>query len=442
MRRRFNWALVLLLAVLVVAGLVVFPIDKGLISGKGVVLGLDLQGGLYMVYEADLSGIEDNRRAEIMDGVVSVISNRVNPLGVTEPLIEKQGEDRIAVQLPGLALTDAQKDRLGRTALLEFRELITDSEGKEVWIPATGTIDGVEKVLNSSYFKDNTYVTVDDRGLVYLVFEWTAEGAVLSEQVTTRLLNKQLGIFEGDEPLRGEDGQQIAPIVNAVITDRGQIEGLSNTESLELSRQLNAGRLPVSLRVVFEETVSPSLGADFVGLAVKAGIIGAAMVVLFMSIYYRIPGVVASLALVFYAILLLAIFKLFGVTLTLAAIGGFVISIGMAVDANVLIFERLKEELALKRTLGAAIEAGFSRAWSAIWDSNLTTIIACVILLWVGNSIAGGEQVKGFAVTLAIGVVVSLFTAIVVTRTLLRLFVGTRIGHRTWLFTPTGRKNV
>ena len=442
MRKKFNWMLLTVLAVLVLAVLTVFPIGQGVLFGKGVVLGLDLQGGLYLVYEADLSGIDTANHSETIDGVVSVISNRVNPLGVTEPLIEKQGENRIAVQLPGLELTDAQKDRLGRTALLEFRELSVDGDGNQSWIPATGEIDGVTKQLTSSYFKSNTYVYRDDFGAVLLAFEWNAEGANLSEQVTTRLLGQQLGIFEGDEPLRGDDGQQIAPVIQAVISERGQIEGLSYTEATELSSQLNAGRLPVPLKIVYEETVSPTLGADFVRLSVMAGIIGTLMVLLFMTLYYRLPGLVASLALIFYAVLLLAIFKLFSVTLTLAAIGGFVISVGMAVDANVLIFERMKEELLLKRTLGAAIEAGFSRAWSAIWDSNLTTIIACMILLWVGSSIAGGEQVKGFAITLTIGVITSLFTAIMVTRSLLRLFVGTGIGRRTALFRPAGRGNV
>jgi preprotein translocase subunit SecD len=166
--KRFNWLLLTLMAVLVLAALVVFPIGKGIISGKGIVLGLDLQGGLYLVYEADLSGIDSAKQGEIVDGVVSVISNRINPLGVTEPLIEKQGTNRIAVQLPGLAITEAQKDRLGRTALLEFRELVTDAQGKESWIPATGTIDGVAKALNSSYFNANTEVRTNDTGTIYL----------------------------------------------------------------------------------------------------------------------------------------------------------------------------------------------------------------------------------------------------------------------------------
>ena len=435
MFRKSTLAFIALLAVFALALLVVLPLDKGLLFGRGIVLGLDLKGGLYLVYQADLSGVEPGKEGEVIDGIVAVISNRINPLGVTEPVIEKQGEDRIAVQLPGLTINDVQKERIGRTALLEFREQVDDS-----WVPVTGAINDQEKVLNSSYFKENTYVTTDNTGKIYLVFEWNEEGSQLSEQITSRLIGQPLGIFEGDEPLRGDNGQPIAPIIESVITDRGQITGLSLKEATQLSQQLNAGRLPVPLELVFEETVSPSLGADFIDLSIKAGIIGVALVMLFMTAYYRLPGFVASLALVYYGVLLMAIFKLFSVTLSLAAIGGFVVSIGMAVDANVLIFERMKEELKTKRTLGAAIEAGFGRAWSAIWDSNVTTLIAAIILLWVGSSIAGGEQVKGFAVTLSIGIVVSLFTAIIVTRTLLRLFVGTRLAKEIWLFNPLGRK--
>ena len=437
-----NLLLLFLAAVLTLAVLIVFPLNNGIIGGKDLVLGVDLQGGLYIVYEVDLSGVEPGERDNTVDGVVSVISNRINPLGVTEPLIERQGENRIAVQLPGAALTEAQKERLGRVALLEFREQGKDDDGNTVWVPATGTINGAEKVLNSSYFKGNTYVGLDASNNIVLVFEWNDEGAQLSEQITRRLLGQYLAIYEGDDPLLDAKGQPIAPVISEVITDRGQITGLDTETALELSKQLNAGRLEVPLEIVYEETISPSLGADFVRLSVLAGIIGLAMVFLFMTVYYRVPGFIASLALIYYGILLLAIFKLLGVTLTLAAIAGFVVSIGMAVDANVLIFERMKEEMLTKRTVKSSVEVGFSRAWTAIWDSNLTTVIACIILFWVGSNIAGGEQVKGFAVTLAIGVVASMFTAIVVTRSLLRFCVGTGIGHYPKLFSPVGGKDV
>jgi preprotein translocase subunit SecD len=406
-----------------------------LFGREGMQLGLDLQGGAHIVYKADLSSVESGNEAEVMDGVAAVILNRINPLGVTEPNIQKQGEDRIVVELPGLSVTDKQKERLGRTALLEFRERVVDEEGNEEWIPAAGTIDGQEKVLNSSYFKENTYVASDNLGRIQLHFEWNEEGSQLSKEITGRLLGQPLGIFEGDEPLLGEDGRPIAPTVQDVITDTGVITGLSLQEATDLSKQLNAGRLPVPLEIIYEQTVSPLLGANFVDLSIKAGLIGIILVMLFMIIYYRLPGAMACVALAFYGAVVLAIFKLMPVTLTLAGIGGFVLSIGMAVDANVLIFERMKEEFRTGRTLGAAIEVGFSRAWTAIRDSNVTTFIVCIILFWVGSSVAAGAPVKGFAWTLGIGVAVSMFTAIVVTRTLLRLFVGSRLAHKISLFT-------
>lgn len=429
MPRKNTLAFVVILIIFVLTLLVVLPAEKGILGEKGFLLGLDLGGGISLVFKADLSSVEESKRAEVMDGVVAVISNRINPLGVTEPVIEKQGVDRIAVSLPGIDITDTQKERIGRTALLEFRELV----GGE-WIPATGTIGGEEKVLNSSYFKENTYVDRDQFGRILLIFEFDKEGAELAEQITGRMIGEPLGIFEGDEPLRGDDGEPIAPIVRSVISDRGQITGLSLNEVTELSKQLNAGRLPVPLETIYEATVSPTLGADFVDLSLKAGFIGIALVMLFMILYYRLPGLIASLALIFYGSLVMAIFKLIPVTLTLAGIGGFILSIGMAVDANVLIFERMREELRAGRTPKAAIEAGFNRAWTAIRDSNVTTFIVCGILFWVGSSIAGGDRVMGFAVTLGLGVAVSMFTAIAVTRSLLRLFVGSRLAQRRALF--------
>ncbi|GAG58798.1 unnamed protein product [marine sediment metagenome] len=232
----------------------------------------------------------------------------------------------------------------------------------------------------------------------------------------------------------GDEGIPIAPIVRGVITDRGQIEGLSFGEATELSRLLNAGRIPVPLTPIYEQTVSPILGSDFIRMSVTAGLIGLILVLLFMMIYYRLPGVLASGALIFYVSVVLAIFKLIPVTLSLAGIGGFVLSIGMAVDANILIFERMKEELRLGRTLGAAIEAGFNRAWPAIRDSNITTFIVCGILYWLGSSIIASTPVMGFALTLFLGVAISMFTAVVVTRTFLRIFAGTRLGQKTSLF--------
>jgi preprotein translocase subunit SecD len=421
---------------------VLLPINADRFGRQGIQLGLDLKGGLHLVYQADMSKVEPGQEKSVMEGVIAVIQNRINPLGVTEPVIERVGADQISVDLPGASVTEEEKGRIGRTALLEFGELVSGDEafkweddlGK--WKPATAVIDGQEKELTSSYFKENTYVTTDNLGRVLLVFEWDDEGSKLSEEITSRLIDKPLGIFEGDEPLLGEDGRPIAPVVREAISARGQIEGLSLKEAEGLSKQLNAGRLPVPLKIIYEETVSPVAGADFVSLSLKAGLIAILLVMAFMTAYYRLSGFLASLALIFYGALNMAIFKLIPVTLTLAGIGGFIVSVGIAVDANILIFERMKEELRAGRTLGAAIEAGFNRAWSAIWDSNVTTFIVCIILIIIGSQIASGAPVKGFGLVLLIGTAVSMFTAITVTRTLLRMFVRTPLASKTSLFSP------
>jgi len=449
MARRNTLVLAIILALFAFAACaLIYP----LFGREEMRLGLDLRGGTRIVYQADLTslglepGTEEANSA--IDGAIAVLENRINPMGVTESSVRRLGSDQILVEVPGKSLTDAEKESLGRVALLEFGELVTGDEtakwedefGK--WKPATATIDGQEKELTSAYFKENTYVTTDNMGRLLLIFAWNDEGSKLSEQITGRLIGKPLGIFEGDQPLLGEDGRPIAPTVQAVITDRGQIEGLSASEATRLSKQLNAGRLPVPLqRTGDEKNVEPWLGEDFVSKSLKAGIIGILATMLFMIIYYRLSGFIASLALVYYAVLTLAIFKLLGVTLTLAGIGGFVLSVGMAIDANVLIFERMKEEMWGGRGLGAALDAGFNRAWSAIRDSNITTILAGVVLYWLGSSnIIASDMAKGFAVTLIIGVVVSMFTAITVTRTFLRPFVGTGLAQHTSLFAPYQRK--
>lgn len=451
MLRKNSLIFISVLIVFVLAALVVFPVEEGWFGKlKGVRLGLDLQGGTRLVYKADTSAIEPGKVDEAIEGARLVLENRINPLGVSETSVRRMGEDEILIEVPGRSLTDKEKESLGSVALLEFGELVADnatsykwenSLGK--WKPATALIGGVEKELTSRYFKENSYVDQNSlTGQILLIFEWDKEGAEMFTDITTRLLNKQLGIFEGNTALLGESGQPIAPVIRAVITGRGQIEGLSLSEVTRLSKQLNAGRLPLPLsRTGDEKTVEPWLGGDFVGKSVKAGLIGVGALMLFMIIYYRLSGLVASLALVYYAVLTLAIFKLFGFTLTLAGIGGFVLSIGMAIDANVLIFERMKEEMWDGKTLGAALEAGFRRAWSAIWDSNLTTMLAGFILLWLGNSnVMASDMAKGFSITLIIGVAVSMFTALLVTRAFMRPFIGTGLAHNLSLFAPYQRK--
>ena len=402
------------------------------------------------MYRADLSGIAAEDQADALEGAKAVLENRVNPLGVTEPIIQIQGEDRIIVELPGVDISDKEKERLARVDMLEFGELVGENETARwenelgEWKPAAAVIDGEEKILTSRYFKTNTYVGQDNMGRIQLYFEWDEEGSEISEQVTGRLSvnHDRMGIFDGEEALRGENNVPVAPAVQSTIVDSGVITGLSLADATRLSSQLNFGRLPVPLEIIYDQTVSPTLGSDFVGMSVKAGLIGILIVILFMVLYYRLSGLLAGLALVFYGMLVMAVFKLWpGFTLTLPGIGGFILSIGMAVDANVLIFERMEEELRAGRTLGAAIEAGFSRAWTAIRDGNITTLIVCLILFWLGSSIVSSAAVQGFALTLAIGVLASMLSAIIVTRTLLRLFVGTSIAQNLRLFSPhLGRK--
>jgi len=314
------------------------------------------------------------------------------------------------------------------------------------WIPARGD-DGTQ--LTGGFLDEATPEVIPKpagaEAQVHIV--WNKEGGVIFDQVAGRLYagpygspQRALGIFLDNVLI------SFPQILEPAYQGEGVITGNFTKEEVEhLANLLESGALPMPLKKppLYEEMVSATLGAGFVDMSIKAGIIGIILVMLFMIIYYRISGVLASLALIFYGALVLAIFKLIPVTLTLAGIGGFVLSIGMAVDANVLIFERMKEELRAGRTLGAAIETGFNRAWSAIRDSNITTIIVCIILIWLAGSIVASAPVMGFAVTLLIGVIISMFTAIVVTRTLLRLFVGTRLAQRTSLFSVySGKGNV
>ena len=389
-------------------------------------LGLDLRGGADLVFKADLSQVENPDEA--MRGVVAVIERRIDAFGIREPLIERVGEDRLWVQIPGIEEIEEAKRLIGEMALIRFKELELDAAGIPRWIPATGDINGEERELTSRYFEGEVVVVLDPVGRPEIAFRWNEEGAMLSEQITARLIGRPLGIFLGDEKLS-------APIVQAIIDERGVITGMDLEEARHLTAMLNAGRMPVPLERLYERTISPALGADFIEWSIRAGVVGLALVVLFMILHYRLPGVMAGLALLIYVALVLAAFKLIPITLTLAGIAGFILSIGMAIDANVLIFERMKEEIRMGRTLRAAMEVGFKRAWPAIRDSNVSTFIICGILFWMGD-ILGVRPVMGFALTLFIGVAISMFSAVVITRTFLRLIGRTGAVRKLSLFVP------
>jgi len=409
-----------------------WPKGKGIAIGdferREMRLGLDLRGGARIVLEAaPPAGYEGDLRSAL-EVAKQVIERRVNEFGVSEAEVTLASGNRIDVQVPGMSVPDAER-LIGRTAQLEFR--VYDDQGNLV--PATGVVNGQTLVMTGQYLKNNTYVS--RQGATFAVnFETTGVGAELMRQITSRALQypegdpqRQLLVFLDDQLISNAT-------VQGVIAEQGSITGLPTfSEANELSKQLNAGALPVPLRVVQSSEVSATLGDDSVLKTVRAGEVGLIAVALFMILYYRLPGVLAAAALVVYTSLVLLVFKLWPVTLTLSGIAAFILSVGMAVDANILIFERMKEELRRGRSLNAAIDTGFRRAWPSIRDSNVSTLITCAILYWFGDQF-GAALVKGFALTLAIGVLVSMFSAITVTRTFLKMVVGTPVGHAGWLF--------
>jgi preprotein translocase subunit SecD len=302
-----------------------------------------------------------------------------------------------------------------------------------VWVPsrAIGS-DGLEKELTGRYLSD-AFPGSDAAGLPTVDFRFNSEGAHLFEQISGRLIGQPLAFFLDGEPIRNKDGRIEAPTVQAVIKDKGQITGMNTSEVDYLVKLLKAGAMPVPLKVVQQEDVDATLGQDSVHKSVIAGEVAMLIIGLFMILHYRLPGVLASLALFVYTTVVLAVFKLMPVTLTLAGIAAFVLGVGMAVDANILIFERMKEELRIGRSLVVAVEEGFARAWSSIRDSNISTLITCAILFWFGDQF-GASLVKGFALTLALGVIISLFSAILVTRTFLRIVIGIPWARRAGLW--------
>ncbi len=409
-----------------------WPEGRGISIGdyerKTMRLGLDLQGGAHLVLQAVPPPDFEGDLTESLEVAKEVIERRVDAFGVVEPEIQIASGNRLDVQVPGMSLPDAER-LIGRTATLSYRIFNDESQ----LVAASGIIDGVEIAMTGQHLKSNTYP--ERRGTTYAVnFETTGVGNELMRQITTRALQHPIG-----DPRRRLlvylDTELISDaVVQGVIEDQGTITGLDSfTEANDLSRQLNAGALPVPLRTIQAHEVSASLGDDSVKASVNAAEIGLLAVLAFMILYYRLPGVLAAFALIVYALITLTVFKMWPVTLTLSGIAAFILSVGMAVDANILIFERMKEELRRGRPLATAIETGFRRAWPSIRDSNVATFITCAILFWFGDQF-GASFVRGFAITLAIGVAVSMFSAIVVTRTFLRLFVGTRIARSRWLF--------
>lgn len=380
-------------------------------------LGLDLRGGSQLLLQAlPAPPLVPEITPEVMRGVETVINNRINSLGVSETLVQRSGRDRLIVELPGIKDPQQAKDRIGTTALLEFKELVLGDDGSPLW-------KGVG--LTGAEFKHAQAVPMVGGSLWRVTFEFKPEGAKKFGELTSRLVGKPIGIFLDGQPTdRDADGTPVPMesyrgviVREPILAGSGEITGsFSKDQAVDLAVKLNAGALPVPVKILEERTVGATLGQDSIQKSLVAGGVGIALVMLFMVVVYGVPGLVADVALILYTLATLAIFKAVPVTLTLAGIAGFILSVGMAVDANILIFERTKEELRAGRALYMAIETGFQKAFSSIFDSNANSLIACSVLLLCGTSI-----VKGFALTLAIGVLVSMFTAITATRTLLHL---------------------
>ena len=486
MQKKQFWPLIGILALTLVAAVFCFPqyVNNGIDLANSKLawkiphlvnvpfkLGLDVKGGIELEYQADLSSIPENQRSGVMAGLRDLIERRINVYGVAEPLIQSSGANRLIVELPGVEDVQQAINWIGQTPWLQFSEQRDQAETQKILDKIKQVQDAVKAAqdkktdtqaamiavpdyqlaLQNPYFKD-TDLTGKYLKKASLTFNQTTgapevdlqfddQGAKIFEDITGRNVGKQLAIYldgasivdtNGDGKIDGSD--LYAPRINEKISGgKAVITGITAvSEAKTLVARLNEGALPVPLgQPISQEKIGPTLGAISFDQTVKAGILGFLLVVIFMIFYYRLPGVLASLALTIYVVLLLALFKLIGVTMSLAAIGGFILSVGMAVDANVLIFTRMKEELEAGKTFIASVEEGFNRAWPAIRDGNFTTIVVGVILFLFGTSF-----VKGFATTLNIGILVSMFSAIVITRSLLRSFAGSKIEKVTWLWKP------
>lgn len=421
-------------------------------------LGLDLKGGLQVLMEVDKPAdfVVD---PQALKDAKQIIENRSNALGVSEVVFQIAGNRRIVGEFPGLTNTEEVISVLKQTGELEFIDMgsnplpegtivKTDSGSSSstaaptpTAAPATGsTQPAATPTVNPADQVYHTIMTGSDLkgseigvgrntvGEYYISFTLTDAGKKVFADYTTNNVGKYLAISLDKKLIS-------VPVIKTAITEgTGSISGsFTEVSANNLAIQLRYGSLPIPLKVVQSQAVGPTLGQDSVRKSLIAGGIGLAIVMLFMVLYYRLPGLLADLALIIYALITYALFRLIPVTLTLPGIAGFVLSIGMAVDANILIFERLKEELLAGRTLKQAVDLGWKRAWSSIRDSNISTLITCLILFWFGSTF-GASLVKGFSLTLALGVLVSMFTAIIVTRTFLHITLDNLkfTGHNKW----------
>ncbi len=449
-----------LILVLVIASITI-------LSQIPIRLGLDLRGGSQLTIQLQTSEEIPTIDERVMEGVLTIVENRVNALGVSESVVQSLGQDQILVQLPGVNDPEQAERVLGGTAQLDFREQLQGTEQQlaieyqvqrqllveQELLKNSEDQEAIDKNLESlqktnqaiaQLFKEPTIKGQDLRDASAepeapgstnwnVALRFTSEGGQKFAELTKNLAGtgRSIGIFLDDKLLS-------APTVSVEFAETGItggsaiIQGRFTAEQAnDLAVQLRGGALPVSVEIVENRTVGATLGRDSIQRSVYAGVGGLILVLGFMVYYYRLPGIIADVALIIYALFTIASFSIFGVTLTLPGIAGFILSIGMAVDANVLIFERTREELRAGKTLYRSVESGFYRAFSSILDGNVTTLIACVALFWLGTGL-----VKGFALTLGIGVAISMFTALTCSRTLMFWTIGFSQFRKPELFCP------
>ena len=402
-------------------------------------LGLDLQGGLKVEYRVDPTNGKAPSLADL-EIVKQIIERRVNATGVSEPVVVTSGTDRVVVEVPGISDTDAIRKLVGQTGQLQFVPIPSSMQPPAANSPLDMTNSPpcpetgqptAPCVLFDGGELASANVGSDQQGRRTVDFVLKEKGKNLFAAWTAAHINQFFAIVLDNAVISAPSIEGAIPGGNVQITS-GSLSGFSRQEADELVNVLRFGSLPFPVEELASDTIDPTLGKEFLDSSLLAGGIAIVLVILFMLLHYRLPGAVASFALIYYAILVYALFRLIPVTLTLAGIAGFVLSVGMAVDANILIFERTKEELRLGKSLPQAIEAGFARAWNSILDSNVSSLITATILYLFGSSV-----IQGFALVLIIGVLASMFTAITVTRSILRIVVKQDWARKAWLFGVT-----
>ncbi len=404
-----------------------FDLERGTDDILGLQLGLDLSGGIHLVYQA---GEPDQSPSDSqMEGLLDNIRLRVAGLGTSEPNIQQLGDDRILIQMPGLEDVERAKRLIGETASLRIIERICLDQ-------LCTTFEDQDTGLTGGDLRDSAADRDSVTSLPLVRFNLRSSAARSFAELTQRIFNTnntdspdQLAFFLDDREVVS------AGVRQSILAGSGQITMSTAQEARDLAIQLESGRLPIPITVLTEKVVDASLGSGSLEDSLIAGLLGLALVFFFMVAYYRMSGLLGALALVFYTAIVLAVFKVLPVTLTLAGVAAFILSMGMAVDANILIFERIKEELRIGQTLNSAIQIGFQRAWSSIRDGNISTLIIAGVLYWFGSQFAA-SAVTGFAVTLIIGVLTSMFTAVFLTKNLLIILSSTGLYRFPRLFTP------